>query len=143
MKVLPKLELPENLKKHYTTNRYYEDWTQGDVKESDVRWFEKVYKSQVKLPKLREYEELEHTTIAHVFTGRIPEHDDNMCTKTMLIPLKLTEDVVFYCGKSKVKLQEGVPVVFNDNQKHRVECSNKKAKQVVISIDYKIRTHWF
>jgi hypothetical protein len=142
MKVLSKIEIPSSIKREYQHLSFYENWSQIYTNEKDSGWFIEYYKSQIKLPKISSRQGIEHTVLTHVFRTCIEQHSDDMCKKTMLIPLVLTGDVVLHCGKSKKKLTVGVPVVFNDRQVHWVTCSDQKAYQTIISVDYRVKEVW-
>lgn len=143
MKVLPKIEIPSSIRREYKYKPFYENWSQIDTNEDDRKWFVEYYKSQVKLPKTSSRETIDHNVLTHVFRHSIKAHADDMCRKTMLIPLVLNGEVVLHCGKSKRKLEVGVPVIFNDSQLHWVTCSDQKLYQTIISVDYLVRGHWF
>lgn len=113
-------------------NLRYEYWTQQEANKDQKQYLIDLQASLIKVPK----KSRGSNVILHRFIGKIEEHSDRMCRKTLLVPLKLNGKVIFHCGKEKTLLQENVVIQFDDYLDHRVECEDKNSWQTVATVDY-------
>lgn len=108
----------------------YSDWTIGTLSKNLEKKLHVLYNEAL----IENYKIEELSCIGHRCKGVIHEHTDDMSTRSMVIPVELKCEAVMTLGGIEVRLEEGVPIIFDDFIEHSVWFSDKRVFNTFITV---------